>query len=126
MTSVTTVLPVAPEYVAGMVKAPGLTKVPYAPKITAGAEIESIAPKTDRPVPNAVFATVLNVNGTCTVEPSTHAYAEPASVPILHEVGVATTPKGEETIVRVVVSGALTITENRTVPDIGSAAVGTV
>jgi hypothetical protein len=45
---------------------------------------------------------------------------------MLHEVGVATTPKGEDVIVRVVVSGALTITENCTVPDTGSAEVGTV
>jgi hypothetical protein len=72
-------------------------------------------------VPNAVFATVLSVNGTCTVDPSTHAYAEPTSVPILHEVGVAITPNVDEVlIVAVVMSGALANTENLMAPpDVG-------
>lgn len=121
MISVTTVLPVSPAYIDWMVKAPALAKVPTDPNTTDGAVTESMAPKTDRPVPKAaLFATALSANGSCTVEPSTNAYTDPTSVPILHDAGAAVTLKvEEETIVALVASGATAVTENTMTPDAG-------
>jgi hypothetical protein len=103
-------------YVVARAKEPCAVKLAAVPNARAeGPENSSTTVATAFPVAKPVRPVVpLSAYGTVTVDPSTTAYVEPASVVAAQPVGIASTVTALVVSVAVFPSGAVTTTENRT------------